>query len=92
MSWFWPSKVDDDARQADIERFRAFCGIGESFNYLGRECVVTGHATFIPGLGVIAMLQANYCDNLGVIRPLQWRISELPGLQNQQKPQKAESP
>ena len=66
-----------------IARFREFRDIGETFNYLGRECVVTSHKTMFAygfGGGYTPELKADYCDENGVVRTLVFRITELPTL------------
>lgn len=70
---------------------RAFRDIGDTFNYLGRECIVTSHGRIVSeGFAMFyqAELCADYCDNDGVIRQLRFSLNELPGLikQNGGKP------
>lgn len=71
-------------RQAEIDSFQAFREIGETFNYLGRICVVTGHSKFDPISGVLPRLTFDYADNLGVIHSEIASIEKLPAIKAQQ--------
>lgn len=75
------TKHNRSSKQELVDEMRAWRKIGDTFNYLGRECVVTGYARYIPhhlGIDVAVELQADYADDLGVIRsvtftPREWR-------------------
>ena len=81
----WPfnrkTEKTKSSRQILVEEMQAWRKVGETFTYLGRECVVTGYATWAShakGIGVRVELQADYADDLGVIRsvvftPREWR-------------------
>lgn len=83
----WPFKHKSEPESDYIvnvtpdARLKAFRDIGETFNYLGRECVVTGHGKLV-GIGLAVVYQselcADYCDNNGVIRQIKFSLSELP--------------
>lgn len=66
------------AMLADLEGFRK---IGETFNFLGATCVVTGYVW--STLEESAILFCDYRDGYGVIREHQFSHHELPGLRNQ---------
>ena len=82
----WPSK--EDYVDKEIAKLKAFRDIGETFNYLGRTCVVTGHWGGGVDIGIIPELRFNYCDDLGVIRSYSIGQAELPGLIKRQKSSK----
>ena len=67
-----------------ITELKAFRDIGETFSYLGRTCVVTGHSYCESG-DAIPMLRFDYADNHGVIHEDYATMNELPVLikQNQ---------
>lgn len=82
----WPFKKDTEKakspKQTLLEEMQSWRKVGETFAYLGRECVVTGYtdyfATAYGGVGVNVLLSADYADDLGVIRritfePHEWR-------------------
>jgi hypothetical protein len=71
-------KSDDlDTRVSDLKQL---VEIGYKFNYLGRECVVTGHSKFFPMVGNVPMLNFDYVDNDGVIHSILANVEELPAL------------
>jgi len=86
----WPFKKKEskepieDLRHAAIEKIEGFRKIGETFNYLGRTCVVTGHQELIPMLGVMPMLRCDYADDAGVLHSIKFLPHELPALIAQQ--------
>lgn len=88
----WPfSKKEEpkeDRTQAYIDELRAFRDVGDTFNYLGRRCVVTGHYEFNLHLGIIPVLKFDYADKHGVIHSMSASIRELPALVNQQNHKK----
>lgn len=76
-----PASDEISPHQALANEMHAWRKVGETFTYLGRECVVTGYARYLPspfGTDVVNELQADYADDLGVIRsvtftPHEWR-------------------
>ena len=68
-----------------LEKFR---NIGETFNYLGVTCIVTGHVEF-NGFELCPRLLADYVDKNGVIRQVSFGYGELIGLKQQQEELKA---
>ena len=70
-----------------IEKLKAFRDIGETFNYLGAKCVVTGHCHYepcFPGIVAIPTLKFDYRDASGVIRSSSASVEDLPLLISQQ--------
>lgn len=70
-----------------VREMQAWRGIGESFTYLGRECVVTGHFRYeFYELGSVCIVQltAEYADDLGVIRYCQFDWHEVQALMAKQ--------
>lgn len=67
-------------KEAGVARLREFREIGQTFNYLGRTCVVTAHESARPGLGHVPQLNADYADDHGVIHGITFSVDELPGL------------
>lgn len=85
----WPFKKKEPERNCAgeaIEKLQEFKKIGETFNYLGRTCIVTGHWEFWPCVGVVPLLQFDYADDTGKIHNCKMRVTELPALINQQLP------
>lgn len=87
----WPFSKKEEPKEAitqacidELKAFKAFREVGETFNYLGRTCVVTGHADFHPYVGVIPMLKFDYADDHGIIHSMSANIRELPALVKQQ--------
>ena len=84
----WPFSKKEEPKegrtQACIDELKAFRKVGETFNYLGRTCVVTGHFDFYPYTGIFPVLQFDYADEHGVIHSMSANIRELPALINQQ--------
>lgn len=68
-----PTKAWGESFERDAMELRSFRKVGESFNYLGRRCLVTGYKSKMigsPGLGpvdFIPRMQYDYADELGVI-------------------------
>jgi hypothetical protein len=85
----WPftknKEPEPNRTQECIDRLKAFRDIGETFDYLGRTCIVTGHAEFYPYIGIIPVLKFDYADDHGVIHCMSANIRELPALVNQQE-------
>lgn len=91
--WWWrkndeepklAGRAESDREEAYAE-IKAFRDVGETFNYLGRTCVVTGHLTFLPVIGSTPCLIYEYCDDHGVIRERRAFRSEIPALVKQQE-------
>ena len=85
----WPFKKkhkepEPDYTQEAIDRLKAFKDIGEKFNYLGVEMIVTHHHEISLGLNygidLIATLKADYRNNLGEIKSVSFSPGELPAL------------
>lgn len=84
----WPfgeKEPERDKTGEAIAELKAFRDVGETFNYLGRICLVTGHWEWWPRLGVIPLLKFDYCDDVGVLHSCSARRAELPALINQQQ-------
>lgn len=82
----WPFKRKEPERDyvsEEIEKLKAFRDVGETFNYLGRTCVVAGHYD-VWGGEKIPMLMFDYCDNTGRSCSYSARVRELPALIHQQ--------
>jgi hypothetical protein len=74
--WFCKSKKVNPEKEA-YDAIKAFRDIGEPFNYLGVNCVVTAHDKFIPYVGAIPALQFDYCDKNGIIHSAYCFASEM---------------
>ena len=85
----WPFKTkqpERDPRLDGVRELKEFRGLGQTFNYLGRTCIVTGHvyqewSEF--GLYWRPSLRCDYVDDKGVIRQVSFSPAELPGLRAQ---------
>ena len=71
-----------------ISKLKEFRDIGETFNYLGRTCIVTAHYDGHFEMGFYPILKFDYCDDLGVLHNMTACVSELPCLMKQQKSNK----
>ena len=80
-----PKEKEPNHGAETVAELKAFRDIGETFNYLGRTCIVTGHAEWWMDIGIIPKLRFDHCDNPGVIHSSSASPAELPGLINQQK-------
>jgi len=70
-------------KEQAVDEMRAWRGVGDSFRYLGRECVVTGYVRYFPthfGVDCAIELSAEYADDLGVIRYCQFNWAEVKAL------------
>lgn len=83
----WPFKKSAESQPAKpdsmheaIEALRSFRDIGQSFNYLGRKCIVTSHWDLDPFLGAVATLRADYVDDHGVLHQVSFLRRELKAL------------
>ena len=77
--WPFDKKVVEKPSTLAIDTIRDFKKVGETFKYLDRTCVVTAHVSW-TGLGVMPCLCADYSDNNGVIRQIQFRACEIAGI------------
>lgn len=57
------------------DRLLATFDLGETFQYLGRTCVVTGYFKF-DGFWLCPSLVCDYADEHGVIREIIFRVDE----------------
>lgn len=83
----WAFEIDaprDSALQEGIAAFSEFRKIGETFSYLGRLCIVTGHFEVWDMGCLVPMLLCDYVDKNGVIRQAKFPLRALPGLIKQQ--------
>lgn len=81
----WSFKKKQMGKDPTVERFEKlerFRKVGETFNYLGRTCIVTNHSVPTPW-GPEPRLCFDYCDNAGVIHHLVFSVAELPALMGQ---------
>lgn len=87
-----PTEPVKSQAEIDSEALRKWRDVGESFHYLGREMVVTGHGGFdiaggwpMPSISWRCFLSANYVDGNGVIRSHQFGRKEAMSLMNASK-------
>jgi hypothetical protein len=76
----------DTSLEDGIAELMKFRRMGESFNYLGRRMIVTGHCEWMPGMATIyyiPCLKADYADDLGILHSASFRLWELPALRNE---------
>ena len=78
-------EVDDEPtwQETQIEELKAFRDIGEKFNYMGVEIIVTHHYKIhmsIYSRSVIPILTGDYANNLGEIKAISFSHHELPNL------------
>lgn len=74
-------------KQLAVDEMKEWRGIGETFLYLGRECVVTGYFHYVPshlGIDCVVQLSAEYADDLGVIRYCQFNWGEVKAMMAKQ--------
>lgn len=81
MWQFKKTEPKENSTLIAVNKLREFCDIGDSFMYLGRKCVVTGHIGIMPW-GFVPLLEFDYCDNEGRLRKGSAMLSELPALRN----------
>ena len=81
----WPFRKKVDTTEQGIDELKAFRNIGETFNYLGRTCIVTGHRECWEMIGWVPMLMCDYVDGRGQIRQVKFNLRELPGIIKQQE-------
>jgi len=77
-----------DYKKLNYERLQEFRKVGEEFNYLGVEMIVTGHSYFVSGeIGFHdwPSLCADYANKRGEIKHITFGMDELTGLINQNK-------
>lgn len=80
--WFSKKPRKKSWEEETEEKLKAFRDIGETFNYLGRKCIVTAYSYFY-GMGICPTLVCDYVDEAGIIRQITFGVTELPGLINQ---------
>ena len=81
-----PKPPKKDWVQEGIDALKAFRDVGQTFNYLGRVCVVTCHwESWGPDFGWRPMLICDYADEKGEVRQLKFRVCELPALEAQNR-------
>lgn len=87
-----PVKPVKSQAEIDSAALREWRGVGESFQYLGREMVVTGHGGWdvaggwpVPIISWRCFLSANYADGNGVIRSHQFACKEAKSLMKASK-------
>ena len=86
--WFKREKEEPvyDWELAAIEELRSFRELGETFNYLGRVIVVTGHYTYSVSeyhCSLTPKLCGDYVDERGIIHKISFDFQELGGLKKQ---------
>lgn len=73
-----------------INKLKEFRDVGETFNYLGRTCIVTGHCDIkyqgiYSTIVIVPLLKFDYCDNYGVLHSCAFKLNELPAVIKQQE-------
>lgn len=63
----------DEAR----DKLESFGDIGDTFQYLDRTCVITAHHKLVPMVGIVPVLCADYSDNNGVIRNIEFLVWQI---------------
>lgn len=84
MFWNRNKEPKVNYRQQAINRLKAFKKIGDKFNYLGVDMIVTAHSELrlSPiGADVIPVLVCDYKDLLGKIQVVRFSPHELPALE-----------
>ena len=82
----WPFTKTEPRENGTLEavnKLKAFRDVGETFQYLGRKCVVTGHVEMMPW-GFVPLLKFDYCDKNGVLHNRSAMLSEIPALEQNQ--------
>lgn len=82
-----PASDEVSPRQALANEMQAWRKVGETFTYLGRQCVVTGYARYFHSgfvIDVVNELQANYSDDRGVIHSIRFSYPEVCALMEAQ--------
>lgn len=70
------SRKKRDKESERIEELMELAPIGTRFEYLGVDMIVTGHTKFLPGIGRVSALVADYADKSGIIRGAVFSYSE----------------
>lgn len=68
-------KPKRDWKKEAVDEFKKFAGIGEKFNYLGVDMIVTSHQKLQQnhlGWDVIPTLCCDYCDQFGKIQSIEF--------------------
>lgn len=79
----WPFTKKEPKRDYITEaivKLKEFKDVGETFNYLGRQCIVTGYWDYEPNVGYIPMLKFDYADDMGRLHHFSTRVFDLPTL------------
>jgi len=63
-----------------IDQLKAFRGIGETFDFMGRRLIVMGHYERLPIGHAFPCLKCAYVDDTGRIRRISFSNLELPAL------------
>lgn len=74
MSWL--SKRHERVLRDD-EAMRAVFKLGDTFQYLGRTCIVVGYGEHEMDIGWIPRLMCDYADDHGVIRHISFTPHEV---------------
>jgi hypothetical protein len=67
----------------EVAQLKAFRDVGQTFNYLGMTCMVTGYYGTYLGGQRYAVLQADYVDVTGLYHHIKFDVEKLPCLRNQ---------
>jgi hypothetical protein len=76
----------ESAIDCAVNEIKKFRDVGETFNYLGRTCIVTTYGQYCPYLGVMPKIHCDYADDKGVIHSISFSIDELGNLIKQNEP------
>ena len=72
FGWF---KKREDPDEQKFARLYELFKIGDTFKYLGRECVVCNYSVW-TGFSALPCLVCDYADNHGVIHQVKFRLDE----------------
>lgn len=77
-------KKEEKAEEDKFSRLKEFRDVGETFQYLGRTCVVTGFMNYPMALCDLPTIMYDYADNNGVIHSALASIHKLEAIIAQQ--------
>ena len=88
----WPfktkqkEKLEPSLTAQTIMRLEDWRAVGDEFTYMGRTMIVSGHYRVLQGIGMHLSpgITADYADDLGVIRNIQFSAAESVALMNKQ--------
>ena len=83
MRFFNKLFSSENTRKKQISEMKAFRSVGQKFNYLGVEIMVTDHCSIEDtGLGFLIKpeLQGNYVNNSGEIVGISFDYKDLPAI------------